>query len=187
MTEETPGTTILTEAIQPQADHAVSEAGDTEYTLKVADKAAGELASAQGWNCIGCGMTLAGGSGTITLATAVTVNRKPTGSIPVVIHDACLDDARWIGDLRDVVTVESTGAGSNDDTARKARVGAIVHAVAQARQLLACLPELNAEANKPARKKRAAPSTIPVPTRAPDFLPKLRGDGEGPGGATGGN
>ena len=185
MTVDAPTDTAITEALTPNTGPAITEAADTETSLRIWDKAAGDLAKAQGWNCIGCGLTLAGATGMIAFTSGVTLNGKQTGSVPVVLHDACLDDARWTGDLRDVADIHAAGTGSDANAATAARVGAIVHAVASARQLLARLPQLNADANAPPEPKAAAPATAAVTAwvKPVEKLPALRGDGYQAGGA----
>ena len=84
------------EALSPTTNPAQTEAKDAADALQVCDAAAGALAAAQGWNCVACGLTLAGGAGMITLATAVSDTGARTGIVPVVMHDACIDDASGV-------------------------------------------------------------------------------------------
>ena len=125
----------------------------------------------------------------ITLATAVSDTGARTGIVPVVMHDACIDDARWTVDLRTLAGIYADGAaGVNAEAAKNARIGALVHAVDEAQRTLARFHKLATDADlaTPHPRKRTAPADT-----ADDDLPSLekhpvRAPGEkNPGGAAG--
>ena len=136
------------EALKPTTNPAQTEADTAADALRVHDAAAGALAAAQGWNCVACGLTVAGGVGLITLATAASDTGARTGVVPVVMHDACIDDARWTGDLKSLAGIYEDGAaGANAEAAKNARIGALVHGVDEAQRTLTRFPKLAADAD----------------------------------------
>ena len=109
----------------------------------------------------------------ITLTSPGSVNGAATGIVPVIMHDACIDDARWTGNLRALAQIHEAGAGSNAEAASNARVGAIVHAVAEARVLLAAVPTVAAADADPSTPATTAATVEDRMDELTDDVPDL--------------
>ena len=92
--------------------------------MELCEEAEGKLAEAQDWTCPACGMTIAGGCGTLTFT------RIPSESSPVavIMHEQCIDDTRRTPRLADIPELAARAGAGDEDAARKARNGAIGHA-----------------------------------------------------------
>ena len=88
--------------------------------LELDARAEGALADEQGWACVGCGDSLAGGLGHLALA------KSDDGLfvLPVLAHEECIDDGRRKPRL---THVGETAQRGNPDTALNARIGALHH------------------------------------------------------------
>ena len=118
-------------------DPRETEIANAKATLAVSDAAAGDLARAQKWRCVGCGLTLASGSG---ILARVVCKAQKRAAFTVMIHPACLDDAKLLGDLGSVWELADEGPGANKDMALKAQRGALENAVDEAITLCEALP-----------------------------------------------
>ena len=92
--------------------------------MQLWDEAEGRIADAQDWTCPACGVTIAGGCGTLTL-TKVPRGNMP---IPVIMHEQCIDDARRTGTLAKIPPLAIRAGAGDEAAARTARSKAIEHA-----------------------------------------------------------
>ena len=121
--------------------------------MRLSEEAEGEVARAQDWTCPACGNTVAGGCGTMTLAT---VPPNPA-AIPVIMHEPCIDDARRAPRLADVAELAARAGEADQDAARKARAGAMKHANAAAAEIAELKKRVKAaEADKDKAEAEAA-------------------------------
>ena len=162
------------------ATDAPTEASKAEATAEARglhmggdpDRGAARLAAAQGWACAACGITIAGGAGTIRLATVA----DGSADVAVLLHEAGADDAWMVHTLGDVPEVAVDAGGADAEAAERARIGALMTAVDEARGLLARLPvtaqAMGAPPEAPAAAQGAAgrPSEL-APVRNPDGGP----------------
>ena len=117
---------------QAAADRRTAGADALGYS----DQAAGEIAAAQGWKCTGCGTELGGGAGVLALAKCEIPDGQLSMIVPTIIHADCIDDARMVDTLADVPGIAPPQTRADADAARKARIGALNHAIRTALETL---------------------------------------------------
>ena len=131
---------------QAAADRRTAAADALSYS----DRAAGEIAAAQGWKCTGCGTELGGGAGVLALARADTPDGSGTITVPTIAHADCIDDARMLDTLAEVADHAPPQTRADAAAATTARIGAIQHAIKTAMRTLQAAHAAGIEPQAPA-------------------------------------